>query len=578
MKNNSGTGDGSSSKASREGSAARDFIRAIIEDDIRTNKHDGLVATRFPPEPNGYLHIGHAKSICLNFGIARQYGGVCHLRYDDTNPAKEDVEYIDSIKEDVRWLGFDWGEHEYYASDYFEQLYAYALQLIEEGKAYVDDLSADEIREYRGTLITAGRESPYRNRSARENLGLFKRMRAGEFEDGSRVLRAKIDMSSPNVNMRDPAMYRIKRVHHHRTGDNWCIYPMYDFTHCLSDSIERITHSICTLEFENNRPLYDWFLDELRVESHPQQIEFARLNLTYTVMSKRKLLKLVAEGRVGGWDDPRMPTISGLRRRGYTPETIRNFCDAIGVAKRDSTVDIALLEHYLREDLNRRAHRRMAVLHPIKLVIENYPQGKVEELEAENNPEEQAAGTRTIPFSRELFIERDDFREEAPSKWFRLAPGREVRLKHAYYVTCTDVKRDESSGEITELLCRYDPDTRGGWSSDGRKVRGTLHWVSASHALDAEVRMYDHLFTRFNPDEAEDFMESINPDSLQVLEHAKVEPGLGSAASGEGFQFLRQGYFCVDKDSSAKRPVFNRTASLRDTWAKIEKARGRKGT
>jgi len=578
MKNNSGTGDGSSSKASREDSAARDFIRAIIEDDIRTNKHDGLVATRFPPEPNGYLHIGHAKSICLNFGIARQYGGVCHLRYDDTNPAKEDVEYIDSIKEDVRWLGFDWGEHEYYASDYFEQLYAYALQLIEEGKAYVDDLSADEIREYRGTLITAGRESPYRNRSARENLGLFKRMRAGEFEDGSRVLRAKIDMSSPNVNMRDPAMYRIKRVHHHRTGDNWCIYPMYDFTHCLSDSIERITHSICTLEFENNRPLYDWFLDELRVESHPQQIEFARLNLTYTVMSKRKLLKLVAEGRVGGWDDPRMPTISGLRRRGYTPETIRNFCDAIGVAKRDSTVDIALLEHYLREDLNRRAHRRMAVLHPIKLVIENYPQGKVEELEAENNPEEQAAGTRTIPFSRELFIERDDFREEAPSKWFRLAPGREVRLKHAYYVTCTDVKRDESSGEITELLCRYDPDTRGGWSSDGRKVRGTLHWVSASHALDAEVRMYDHLFTRFNPDEAEDFMESINPDSLQVLEHAKVEPGLGSAASGEGFQFLRQGYFCVDKDSSAKRPVFNRTASLRDTWAKIEKARGRKGT
>lgn len=578
MKNNSGTGDGSSSKASREDSAARDFIRAIIEDDIRTNKHDGLVATRFPPEPNGYLHIGHAKSICLNFGIARQYGGVCHLRYDDTNPAKEDVEYIDSIKEDVRWLGFDWGEHEYYASDYFEQLYAYALQLIEEGKAYVDDLSADEIREYRGTLITAGRESPYRNRSARENLGLFKRMRAGEFEDGSRVLRAKIDMSSPNVNMRDPAMYRIKRVHHHRTGDNWCIYPMYDFTHCLSDSIERITHSICTLEFENNRPLYDWFLDELRVESHPQQIEFARLNLTYTVMSKRKLLKLVAEGRVGGWDDPRMPTISGLRRRGYTPETIRNFCDAIGVAKRDSTVDIALLEHYLREDLNRRAHRRMAVLHPIKLVIENYPQGKVEELEAENNPEEPAAGTRTIPFSRELFIERDDFREEAPSKWFRLAPGREVRLKHAYYVTCTDVKRDESSGEITELLCRYDPDTRGGWSSDGRKVRGTLHWVSASHALDAEVRMYDHLFTRFNPDEAEDFMESINPDSLQVLEHAKVEPGLGSAASGEGFQFLRQGYFCVDKDSSAKRPVFNRTASLRDTWAKIEKARGRKGT
>ena len=578
MKNSSGTGDGSSAKTSREDSAARDFIRAIIEDDMATNKNDGRVATRFPPEPNGYLHIGHAKSICLNFGIARQYGGVCHLRYDDTNPAKEDVEYIDSIKEDVRWLGFDWGEHEYYASDYFEQLYSYALQLIEEGKAYVDDLSADEIREYRGTLTTAGRESPYRNRPARENLDLFKRMRAGEFEDGSRVLRAMIDMSSPNVNMRDPAMYRIKRVHHHRTGDNWCIYPMYDFTHCLSDSIERITHSICTLEFENNRPLYDWFLDELRVESHPQQIEFARLNLTYTVMSKRKLLKLVAEGRVSGWDDPRMPTISGLRRRGCTPEAIRNFCDAIGVAKRDSTVDIALLEHYLREDLNRRAPRRMAVLHPVKLVIENYPDGSAEELEAENNPEDPAAGTRSMPFSRELFIERDDFREEAPPKWFRLAPGREVRLKHAYYVTCTDVKRDGSSGEITELLCRYDPDTRGGWSSDGRKVRGTLHWVSASHALDAEVRMYDHLFTSLNPDEAEDFMESINPDSLQVLEHVKIEPSLGSAASGEGFQFLRQGYFCVDKDSSGSHPVFNRTATLRDTWAKIEKARGRKGT
>jgi glutaminyl-tRNA synthetase len=576
MNKESGTGDGNSGKISREDSTARDFIRAIIEDDMRTNKHGGRVVTRFPPEPNGYLHIGHAKSICLNFGIARQYGGVCHLRYDDTNPAKEDVEYIDSIKEDVRWLGFDWGEYEYYASDYFEQLYQYALQLVQEGKAYVDDLSADEIREYRGTLTKPGRESPFRNRSVAENMDLFKRMHAGEFEDGSRVLRAKIDMASPNLNLRDPTMYRIKRVSHHRTGEKWCIYPMYDFTHCLSDSIERITHSICTLEFENNRPLYDWFLDGLKVEYHPQQIEFARLNLTYTVMSKRKLLKLVEEGRVKGWDDPRMPTISGLRRRGYTPEAIRNFCDAIGVAKRDSIVDIALLEHYLREDLNRRALRRMAVLRPVKLVIDNYPEGRVEELEAENNPEDPAAGSRSIPFSRELYIEGDDFREEPPSKWFRLAPGREVRLKHAYYVTCTDVKKDEATGEILELHCSYDPDTRGGWSSDGRKVRGTLHWVSASHALDAEVRLYDHLFTRENPDEAEDFLESINTESLQVLEGARVEPSLRDAVPGDRFQFLRQGYFCVDYDSSTERLIFNRTATLRDTWAKIEKAQGRR--
>lgn len=558
-------------------SAPKDFIRAIIEDDMRTNKHGGRVATRFPPEPNGYLHIGHAKSICLNFGIARQYGGVCHLRYDDTNPAKEDVEYIDSIKEDVRWLGFDWGEHEYYASDYFEQLYEHALQLVQEGKAYVDDLSADEIREYRGTLTEPGRGSPFRNRSVAENMDLFKRMHAGEFEDGSRVLRAKIDMASPNLNLRDPTMYRIKRVSHHRTGEKWCIYPMYDFTHCLSDSIERITHSICTLEFENNRPLYNWFLDELKVGCHPRQIEFARLNLTYMVMSKRKLLKLVEEGRVSGWDDPRMPTISGLRRRGYTPESIRNFCDAIGVAKRDSVVDIALLEHYLRENLNRRAFRRMAVLRPVKLVIDNYPEDRVEELEAENNPEDPAAGSRSIPFSRELYIERDDFREVPPAKWFRLAPGREVRLKHAYYVTCNEVKKDEAAGEIVELHCSYDPDTRGGWSSDGRKVRGTLHWVSASHALDAEVRLYDHLFTRENPDEAEDFLESINTESLQVLEGARVEPSLRDAVHGDRFQFLRQGYFCVDYDSSTERLVFNRTATLRDTWAKIEKAQGRRG-
>ncbi len=563
--------------SAEKNSAPKDFIRAIIEDDMRTNKHGGRVATRFPPEPNGYLHIGHAKSICLNFGIARQYGGVCHLRYDDTNPAKEDVEYIDSIKEDVRWLGFDWGEHEYYASDYFEQLYEHALQLVQEGKAYVDDLSADEIREYRGTLTEPGRGSPFRNRSVAENMDLFKRMHAGEFEDGSRVLRAKIDMASPNLNLRDPTMYRIKRVSHHRTGEKWCIYPMYDFTHCLSDSIERITHSICTLEFENNRPLYNWFLDELKVECHPRQIEFARLNLTYMVMSKRKLLKLVEEGRVSGWDDPRMPTISGLRRRGYTPESIRNFCDAIGVAKRDSVVDIALLEHYLRENLNRRAFRRMAVLRPVKLVIDNYPEDRVEELEAENNPEDPAAGSRSIPFSRELYIERDDFREVPPAKWFRLAPGREVRLKHAYYVTCNEVKKDEAAGEIVELHCSYDPDTRGGWSSDGRKVRGTLHWVSASHALDAEVRLYDHLFTRENPDEAEDFLENINTESLQVLEGARVEPSLRDAVHGDRFQFLRQGYFCVDYDSSTERLVFNRTATLRDTWAKIEKAQGRRG-
>jgi len=556
------------------GSVSKDFIRAIIDMDLRTDKWGGRVATRFPPEPNGYLHIGHAKSICLNFGIAQEYGGVCHLRFDDTNPLKEDIEYIDSIKEDVRWLGFDWGEHEYYASDYFEQLYEYAVKLIRGEKAYVDDLSPEEIREHRGTLTKPGKESPYRNRTVEENLDLFERMQAGEFEDGTRVLRAKIDMSSANVNMRDPTMYRIKKASHHRTGDRWSIYPMYDFAHCLSDSIERITHSICTLEFENNRPLYDWFLDELGVAWHPQQIEFARLNLSYTVMSKRKLLQLVKEGCVSGWDDPRMPTISGLRRRGYTPEAIRSFCDAIGVAKRDSVVDIALLEYHLREDLNRRALRRMAVLHPVRLIIDNYPAGRVEEIDAENNPEDPESGSRRIPFSRELYIEREDFREDPPAKWFRLAPGREVRLKYAYYVTCTAVKKDPATGEIAEIQCTYDPATRGGWSEDGRKVRGTLHWVSASHALDAEIRLYDHLFTRENPDEGEEgenFKDNINPESLEVLKGCKIEPDLGNAGPGDRFQFMRQGYFCMDRDSMPGNPVFNRTVSLRDTWAKIER-------
>jgi glutaminyl-tRNA synthetase len=565
---------------SREGFVpeTKDFIRAVVDEDLRTNKWGGRVATRFPPEPNGYLHIGHAKSICLNFGIARQYGGVCHLRFDDTNPIREDLEYIESIKEDVRWLGFDWGEHEYYASDYFEQLHDHALQLIKAGRAYVDDLSPEQIREYRGTLTEPGRESPHRSRTVEENLDLFQRMRDGEFEEGARVLRAKIDMSSPNLNLRDPTMYRIKKASHHRTGDRWCIYPMYDFSHCLSDSIERITHSICTLEFENNRPLYDWFLDELGVPWHPQQIEFARLNLSFTVMSKRKLLQLVREGHVKGWDDPRMPTISGLRRRGYTPEAIRSFCDAIGVAKRDSVVDIALLEYHLREDLNRRAQRRMAVLRPVRLIIDNYPTGQVEQLDAENNPEDPESGVRKVPFSRELYIEESDFREDPPSKWFRLAPGREVRLKHAYYVNCTGVKRHHSTGKITEIHCTYDPATRGGWSEDGRKVKGTLHWVSAVHAQEVEIRLYDHLFTRENPDEGEageDFKDNINPDSLRVLSTCKVEPALGLVKAGERFQFLREGYFCVDPDSSPGRLVFNRTVSLRDTWAKIERAQQR---
>jgi glutaminyl-tRNA synthetase len=549
-----------------------DFIRTIIEEDIRSHKNDGRVHTRFPPEPNGYLHIGHAKSICLNFGLALQYNGLCNLRFDDTNPTKEEQEYIDSIKRDVRWLGFDWEDREYYASDYFEQLYEYAVKLIQKGKAFVCDLTADEIRETRGTLTEPGKDSPYRDRSSEESLDLFERMRKGEFPDGSRTLRTKIDMASGNLNLRDPVMYRILHAAHPRTGDAWCIYPMYDWAHGQSDSIEGITHSICTLEFEDHRPLYDWFIRELEIFPS-RQIEFARLNLNYTVMSKRRLLQLVNEGFVHGWDDPRMPSISGIRRRGYTPESILDFCDRIGVAKRDSMVDIVLLEHCLREDLNQRAQRVMAVLHPLKVIITDYPEGKVEMLDAVNNPEDESMGTRQIPFSREIFIERGDFREDPPKKFFRLAPGREVRLKHGYYITCNEVIKDEATGEITELHCTYDPETRGGWSEDGRRVMGTLHWVSAAHALDAEVRLYDHLFTVENPlDQTEgDFKDYINPDSLEILSGCLVEPSLAKAEPGDRFQFLRQGYFCVDPDSTDGRPVFNRTVTLRDTWAKIEK-------
>ncbi|MBW2094601.1 MAG: glutamine--tRNA ligase/YqeY domain fusion protein [Deltaproteobacteria bacterium] len=551
------------------------FIRNIIAEDFKTNKFGGRVHTRFPPEPNGYLHIGHAKSICLNFGLAAENNGLCNLRFDDTNPTKEELEYVESIIEDVRWLGFDWGDRMYYASDYFDQLYEYALQLIRMGKAYVCDLSPDEIREYRGTLTEPGRESPYRNRSVEENLDLFERMRAGEFEDGSRVLRAKIDMASPNLNMRDPVIYRILHAEHHRTGDKWCIYPMYDFTHCLSDSIEGITHSICTLEFEDHRPLYDWFLDELGVY-HPQQIEFARLNLTYTVMSKRRLSELVEKGFVTGWDDPRMPTISGLRRRGYTPESIRTFCERIGVAKRDSMVDMALLEHCVREDLNRRANRVMGVLRPLRVVIENYPENQVEELEAINNPEDPTMGTRKVPFSRVLYIERDDFMEDPPKKFFRLGPGREVRLRYAYYIKCVDVVKEEKTGEVIELRCTYDPATKGGYAPDGRKVKGTLHWVSAAHAIQAEARLYDKLLLKANPAsecEGADFRDCLNPDSLVTLSSCSVEPSLAGAAPGDYFQFERRGYFCVDaKDSAPGALVFNRTVPLRDTWAKIQKA------
>ncbi|HIC86504.1 MAG TPA: glutamine--tRNA ligase/YqeY domain fusion protein [Desulfobacterales bacterium] len=552
---------------------ARDFIRSIIDEDLRTNKYGGRVHTRFPPEPNGYLHIGHAKSICLNFGIAEEYGGLCNLRFDDTNPTKEDIEYVESIKEDVRWLGFDWGDRLYYASDYFEQLYHYAIELIKMGKAYVCDLSPEEIREYRGTLTEPGKESPYRNRSVEENLDLFQRMRAGEFPEGFRTLRAKIDMSSPNLNMRDPVIYRIMHKEHHRTGKRWCIYPMYDFTHCLSDSIEGITHSLCTLEFEDHRPLYDWFLEQLGVY-HPQQIEFARLNLSHTVMSKRLLGQLVEEGYVRGWDDPRMPTIAGLRRRGYTPQAIRNFCDRIGVAKRDSLVDIALLEHCVREDLNKRAPRVMGVLRPLKVVIENYPKDQVEELDAINNPEDPSMGTRKVPFSRYLYIEQDDFMEDPPKKFYRLAPGREVRLRYAYFIKCVDVIKDPETGQIIELRCSYDPSTKGGNAPDGRKVKATLHWVSAPHSLEVEVRLYEHLFVKPNPSEVEEgktFKDYINTNSLEVLRPCFVEPSLGAAKPGDRFQFERIGYFSVDPvDSKPGRPLFNRIVTLRDTWAKIK--------
>ena len=552
-----------------------DFLRGMIADDNKSGKFDGRVVTRFPPEPNGYLHIGHAKSICLNFGLAEEFGGVCHLRFDDTNPSKEEVEYVESIQEDVRWLGFDWGSNLFYASDYFGQLYEYALQLIRYGKAYVCDLNSDEIREYRGNLTEPGKESPYRNRSIEENLDLFQRMRKGEFDEGRHTLRAKIDMAAPNLNLRDPVLYRILKEDHHRTADEWPIYPMYDFAHGQSDSIEHITHSICTLEFEGHRPLYDWFLDELNIY-HSKQVEFARLNITHTVMSKRRLIELVNEGHVNGWDDPRMPTISGLRRRGYTPEAVRDFCGRIGVARRDNTVDIALLEHTLRDDLNKRAPRVMGVLDPLKVVIENYPEGRIEEIVSVNNPEDMSMGERKIPFSRTVYIEKDDFREEPPPKFYRLSPGREVRLKDAYYITCNDVINDEATGEIIELRCTYDPDTYGGTSSDGRKVRGTSHWVSADHAVDAEVRIYDHLFSTIDPDdvpEGGDFKDNLNPQSLVVLKSAKLEQGLNEAKAGESFQFLRQGYFTVDPDSTPEAPVFNRTVALRDTWSRMDQAR-----
>lgn len=552
------------------------FIKAIIEDDLKTNTHGGKVATRFPPEPNGYLHIGHAKSICLNFGLAETYNGTCNLRFDDTNPTKEEVEYVESIKTDVRWLGFDWQDREFFASDYFEQLYDFAVQLIKEGKAYVDSLNADEIRRHRGTLTEIGTESPYRTRSIEENLDLFERMRRGEFHDGAHVLRAKIDMAHPNLLMRDPTLYRIRKAHHHRTGDAWCIYPMYDFTHCLSDALECITHSICTLEFENNRALYDWVLDQLETPCRPHQYEFARLNLSFTVLSKRKLIQLVEEGYVNGWDDPRMPTLSGYRRRGYTPEAIRNFCERIGVAKANSMVDIALLEYSIREDLNRRAPRVMGVLRPLKIVIENYPEGQTEMLDAVNNPEDATMGTRNVPFSKVLYIEQDDFMEDPPKKFFRLAPGREVRLRYAYFITCQEVVKDPGTGDIAELRCIYDPATKGGNAPDGRKVKATLHWVSAEHAVEAEVRLYDRLFTKENPDEKADgktFKDFINPDSLEILAACKLEPSLAEAEPEQYFQFERLGYFCVDsKKSSADRLVFNRTVTLRDTWAKIAKS------
>src|SRR5579884_37228 len=565
-----------SEKTSKEPVPARHFIQEIIDADQKSGKFGGRVHTRFPPEPNGYLHIGHAKSICLNFGLAAEYGGKCNLRFDDTNPVKEDIEYINSILEDVGWLGFQW-DGLYYASDYFEQLYQWAEQLIRAGKAYVCDLTPELVAQYRGDL-KGGKESPYRNRSVEENLDLFRRMKAGEFPDGSRTLRAKIDMNSPNFNMRDPVMYRILHAEHPHVGNKWCIYPMYDWAHGQSDSIEGITHSICTLEFENHRPLYDWFLDALGIY-HPQQIEFARLNLSYTVLSKRRLIQLVTEGHVSGWDDPRMPTIAGIRRRGYTPEAIRNFCERIGVSKFNGIIDMSWLEDALRDDLNRRAPRAMAVLNPLKVVITNWPDKQVEELEAVNNPEDAAAGSRKVPFGKVIYIERDDFREDPPKDFFRLAPGREVRLRWAYFVKCVDVVKDSNSGAVTELHCTYDPATRGGNAPDGRKVKGTIHWVSAAHAVDAEIRLYDHLFLKPDPDdvpEGQDYRANLNPNSLIVQKSAKLEPSLAAAQVGERFQFERQGYFCVDPDSKPRNPVFNRSVALRDTWAKIEKGQKKK--
>jgi glutaminyl-tRNA synthetase len=556
-------------------SVSSHFIRNIVTEDLKEGKNEGRVHTRFPPEPNGYLHIGHAKSICLNFGLAAEFGGLCNLRLDDTNPSKEEAEYVESIREDVRWLGFDWGDREYYASDYFDRLYQFAMQLIKAGKAYVCDLTADQIREYRGTLTEPGRNSPYRDRSIEENQKLFERMKAGEFPDGARTLRAKIDMASPNLNMRDPVMYRILHAMHHRTGSQWCIYPTYDFAHGQSDSIEGITHSLCTLEFEDHRPLYDWFLDQLGVH-HPQQIEFARLNLSRTVLSKRKLLQLVQQKHVNGWDDPRMPTLAGFRRRGYTPETIRTFCERIGVAKRNSIVDIAMLEHCLREDLNRRAPRVMGVLRPIKVVIENYPAGQFEELEAINNPEDPSQGTRRVPFSQVIYIEQEDFREDPPKGFFRLSPGREVRLRYAYIIKCREVVKDPETGEINELRCTYDPETKSGSSQSSRKVKATIHWVSAAHAVEAEVRLYDHLFSKEDPNdiaEGADWLTNVNRKSLEVLTACRMEPLLAYAKPGERYQFERLGYFCVDPvDSTKNKPVFNRTVTLRDTWANVQRA------
>ena len=548
-----------------------DFIRNIISEDVKNNKNDGKVITRFPPEPNGYLHIGHAKAFCLNFSVAKEFDGVCHLRFDDTNPVKEDDEYIHAIIRDIKWMGFDWKDHLHYASDYYEKLYNYAVELIKKGKAFVCELSVDEVREYRGTLTEPGKESPFRNRLIEDNLRLFEGMRKGDFAEGSMTLRAKIDMGSPNIHMRDPAIYRIKHVWHHRTGNEWCIYPMYDFAHCLSDSIEGITHSLCSLEFEIHRPLYDWILDELDVKCHPQQIEFNRLNLTYTVMSKRKLIQLVEEQKVTGWDDPRMPSLSGMRRRGYTPEAIKQFIDRAGLTKREQVIDVSLLEYCVREDLNKHSARVMGVLNPLKVVITNYPDEQIDELDAVNNPEDAGMGTRKVPFSKVFYIERDDFREEAPKKYFRMVPGREVRLRYAYIVKCTGCVKDEN-GEIREVHCTYDPETRGGTAPDGRRIKGTIHWVSAKHAIKAEVRLYDRLFVKPTPESGnESFLDCLNPDSLTVLEDCYLEPSLSNVALGERFQFERLGYFCTDLESTPEKLVFNRTVPLRDSWAKLEK-------